>query len=157
MLELEKTESTMNLILIWTIHVALFIDFTHFQLPFAFTIIHIEAEKNKTKKQQKALGAFITWIDTKWMWEGQGLYSNMYTLNLKQVSNQSRRAVLTKANVWIWSAVECCEWTIEYITCSGTPPPPLYTLHPPDITHMMNAPRPTVFYSSLLVCIIVRK
>ena len=46
----------------------------------------------------------------------------------------------------------------DSVCCFGSwiPPPPMSTSRPPDVIHVMNAPRPSPFFTGLpLPCIIV--
>ena len=83
------------------------------------------------KKNDKDLGAFITWMDMRWMWEGRCWYSNRYAPSLKAgfVINEDEQFWMS--GVLISSGVLWMDNLVFYLRWGSSPPMP--TWHPPDI------------------------
>ena len=99
----------------------------HFYLPFAFIIIH---GSGRPAKNGEGLGAFITWVDVRWMWMGRSRYSNMYVLNWKQVSYRSRLVVLITLTPGVRNFDRALEQMIQCVFWQLGPFPPTSTSHP---------------------------
>ena len=97
----------------------------------AITWFCSHARRAEKKKNDKDLGGFITWMDTRWMWEGRCWYSNMYAPSLKAgfVINEGEQFWMS--GVLISSGVLWMDNLVFYLHWGSSPPMP--TLNPPDI------------------------
>ena len=71
-------------------------------------------------------------------------YINMHVLNLNTGFLPVKTSSFDHTNIWTATRLDdpvCCFG-------SGAPPP----IHPPDVIHVMNAPRPSPFFASRVYC-----
>ena len=80
---------------------------------------------------------------------GRSRYSNTYIINLKASFLPVKTSIVS---ITLTSGVQNCngvlEWMIQCVVLAVGPLPPLSTLCPPDIIHVMNVPSPSLFFAS---------
>ena len=137
---------------VWAVlecNLASFLGLPRFYLLFLFTII---LGNGRPAKNEEGLGAFIKSL-TSGKHRREGVNIQICTLwTWKLVSYQSNRVVSIMVRFWV-EHLNC--WSSELFWQFG-PSPLCPPSRPPDVIHLMNAFRPSLFFSGLLLlCIIV--